>query len=139
VTVAQPLPRPVAVECVGFADYVARTLSVRLSDRADGYTRQAWLQAWQAQRRSQEDGWPANGAPWVYADVPTARRVAHGLPTEGGVMSFHFPVGTAGYSQLVSKPGLIALVTVDRGTHQFLTCRFLNQPGLRDAVVGVRR
>jgi hypothetical protein len=62
----------------------------------------------------------------VFADVPGARRVVHGLPAEGGVMSFHFPPGTAGYSELISKPGLVAIVTVDRGTQRFLTCRFLN-------------
>jgi hypothetical protein len=139
VTVEAVVPQPVALECVVFADYAARTLSVRLSDRASGYERQAWLQAWQSQRRSREAGWPVDGAPWLYADVPGARRVAHGLPGDGGVMSFHFPPGAAGYSALISKPGLVAIVTVDRSSQQFLTCRFLNQPGLRDAVVGVRR
>jgi hypothetical protein len=131
VTAVEALPRPVAVDGVVFNDVLTRTLSVRLGDRADGYTRLLWQQAWQQQRRSREAGWPVDGAPWVYADVPGAPRVVHGLPAEGGVMSFHFPPGTAGYSELISKPGLVAIVTVDRGTHQFLTCRFLNRPAER--------
>ena len=87
-----------------------------------------WQQAWQQQRRSREAGWPPGGAPWLFADAPGAPRAVHGLPGDAGVMSFHFPVGTAGYSKLISKPGLVALVTIDRGTHQFLSCRFLNRP-----------
>jgi hypothetical protein len=138
VTAAEALPRPVAVEGVVFNDVLTRTLSVRPSDQASGYRRLLWQQAWRQQRRSQEAGWPVDGAPWIFADVPGARRVVHGLPAEGGVMSFHFPPGTAGYSELISKPGLVAVVTVDRGTHQFLTCRFFNQPALRDAM-GVGR
>jgi hypothetical protein len=121
------LPQPVAVDAVVFNDVGTRTLTVRLSDQASGYTRLLWQQAWQRQRRSQEAGWPLDGAPWIFADVPGAPGVVHGLPAEGGVMSFHFPPGTAGYSELISKPGLVAIVTLDRGTHQFLSCRFRNR------------
>lgn len=126
-TAAEVLPRPVAVNSVVFNDVATRTLSVRLSDQASGYTRLLWQQAWQQQRRSHEAGWPLDGTPWLYADAPGAPRVVHGLPAEGGVMAFHFPVGTAGYGKLVSKPGLVTIVTIDRATHQFLSCRFLNR------------
>ena len=34
------------------------------------------------------------------------------------------------YTDLVSKPGLVAIVTLDRGTHRVLNCRFLNRPGV---------
>jgi hypothetical protein len=122
VTAVEVLPRPVAVDGVVFHDVLTRTLHVRLSDKASGYERLLWQQAWQQQRRSREAGWPIDGAPWLIAE-PGA---VHGLPGDAGVMSFHFPVGTPGYSELISKPGLVAIVTVDRGTHQFLTCRFLN-------------
>ena len=125
-TAAEALPAPLAVDGVVFHDVGTRTLSVRLGDGASGYERLLWRAAWQGQRRSQETGWPIDGARWVYADVPGAPRVVHGLPAEGGVMSFHFPPGTAGYSKLISEPGLVALVTIDRGSHEFLTCRFFN-------------
>jgi hypothetical protein len=120
------LPRPVAVDGVVFHDVVSRTLSVRPGDRASGYTKLLWREAWTKQRHSQEAGWPLD-TPWLYADVPGAPRVVHGLPGDGGVMSFHFPPGTAGYSQLISRPGVIAIVTIDAGSRQFLSCRFLNR------------
>lgn len=117
------VPRPVAVDAVVFNDFLARTLSVRLGDQASGYERLLWQQAWQQQRRSREAGWPPDGAPWLLAE-PGA---VHGLPGDAGTMSFHFPPGTVGYAELISKPGPVAIVTIDRGTHQFLTCRFLNR------------
>jgi hypothetical protein len=128
VTAVEALPRPVAVDGVVFNDVATRTLSVRPSDLANGYTKLLWREAWMKQRRSQEAGWPLGGADWLFCDAPGAPRVVHGLPGDAGVMSFHFPVGTAGYGKLVSKPGLIAIVTIDAGSRQFLTCRFLNRP-----------
>jgi hypothetical protein len=128
VTTVTEVPRPVAVDAVVFNDVATRTLSVRLSDQADGFTRLLWQQGWQQQRRAQEAGWPANGARWVWADAPGHRQVAHGLPTEGGVMSFTFPPGATAYSELVGKPGLTAIAVLDRGTHRFLNVKFLNRP-----------
>jgi hypothetical protein len=130
VTAAAALPQPLAVVGVVFHDFAARTLSVRPSDRTAGYEKLLWQQAWQRQRRAQEAGWPV-GSTALFADLPSAPGAAHGLPAEGGVMSFHFPPGTAGYSELISKPGpLVAFVTVDRGSHEFLTCRFSSRAGV---------
>jgi hypothetical protein len=128
VTAVEALPQPQAVDAVVFVDAVERTLTARLRDQAGGYERLLWTQAWQALRRAWEAGWPANGAPWVFADVPGARQVVHGLPTEGGTLQFSFPPGTPGFAELISKPGVVAVVTVDRGTQRFLACRFLNRP-----------
>jgi hypothetical protein len=130
VSAVEALPQPQAIDAVVFVDVLTRTLTVRLGDKAGGYERLLWTQAWQALRRSQEAGWPPDGAPWIYADVPGAPRVVHGQAVDGGALSFTFPVGTAGFGQLVSKPGVVAIVTVDRGTHRFLTCRFLNRPAV---------
>ena len=138
-TAAEALPQPRAIDAVVFVDVLTRTLTARLPDQAGGYERLLWTQAWQQLRRAQEAGWPANGPPWVYADVPGARRVAHGQPGEGGTLQFTFPPKTPGFAELISKPGVVAVVTVDRGSHEFRSCRFLNRPGLRDVVVGVRR
>jgi hypothetical protein len=124
------MPQPIAVDGVVFNDPAARTLHVRLPDQASGYTKLLWQQGWQQLRRAEEAGWPANGAPWVWADAPGAYRVVHGGPGEGGTLKFHFPPGTAGYTELVGKPGLVAIVTLDRGTHRVLGCRFLNRPGV---------
>jgi hypothetical protein len=126
VTEVQVLPRPKAAVGVVFADVVARTLTVRLSELESGYAKLLWREGWTALRRSQEAGWPIDGAPWVWADVPGGRRVVHGQPVDGGALSFHFPVGTAGFAELVSKPGLTAIVTMDVGTRRILAVRFRN-------------
>ena len=127
-TAVEALPQPQAIDAVVFVDAVSRTLTVRLPDRAGGYERLLWVQGWQQLRRGQEAGWPPGSAPWVYADLPGAPRVVHGQPGEGGTLRFHFPPGTPGFAELISKPGVVAIMTVDRGTQQFLTCRFLNRP-----------
>jgi hypothetical protein len=128
VTAAEVLPQPKAAIGVVFNDPATRTLTVRLSDEADGYTRLLWQQGWQQLRRAQEAGWPANGAPWVWADAPGSHRTVHGVPGDGGVLSFHWPIGSPGYAELVGKPGLTAIATVDRGTHHILSVRFLHGP-----------
>jgi hypothetical protein len=88
-----------------------------------------WQQGWQQLRRSEESGWPKDGAPWVWASTPSAYQVVHGGAAENGSLKFHFPAGTAGYGELVGKPGLVAIVTVDRGTHHILGVKFLNRTG----------
>jgi hypothetical protein len=113
---------------VVFADVVARTLTVRLSEGESGYTKLLWREGWQALRRAQEAGWPPGGPPGIWADVPGGRRVVHGQPVDGGMLSFHFPPGTAGYAELVSKPGLWAIVTMDIAARHILAVRFLNGP-----------
>jgi hypothetical protein len=91
--VTEVIPRPKAVTAAVFVDVVSRTLTARISERESGYSKLLWSEGWQALRRAQEAGWPLNGAPWVWADVPGGRRVVHGLPEPGGVLSFHFPPG----------------------------------------------
>jgi hypothetical protein len=138
VTAAEVLPQPKAIACVTFVDPTSRSVSVRPSDQAGGYTQRLWREAWLAQRRSREAGWPASGAPWIYADVAGAPRAVRGVPSDGGVMVFHWPTGVAGFAQLVSTV-VTAIVTVDLSSGQFMSCKFLtNQPGLADAA-GVGR
>jgi hypothetical protein len=126
--VIEVLPRPKAATGVVFHDVGTRTLTVRLSEQESGYTKLLWREGWQALRRGQEAGWPVDGPPWVWADVPGARRVVHGQPADGGTLSFHFPPGTAGYAELISKPGLWAIVTMDIVARHILGVRFLNRP-----------
>ena len=42
-------------------------------------------------------------------------------------MKFHFPTGTAGYTELITKPGLRATAVMDRDTHHILSVKFLNR------------
>jgi hypothetical protein len=114
---------------VVFADVAARTLTVRLSEQESGYTKLLWRTGWQALRQAEEAGWPASGAPRVWADAPGARRVVYGLPGEGGTLVFRFPAGTPGFAELVGRPGLTSLVTVDRSTYRILSVKFLSRGG----------
>jgi hypothetical protein len=43
-------------------------------------------------------------------------------------LSFHWPVGTPGFAELISQPGLYAIATVDISTHYFSTVKFLHRP-----------
>ena len=126
-TTTTQIPQPVAVDGVVFNDVATRTLTVRLPDKATGYTKLLWQQGWQALRRAEESGFRGGTPiPWAHG-AGRQREIAHGLPGDGGVLTFHFPAGVTAYSELISKPGLTAIVTVDRGTHHILSCRFLHR------------
>ena len=122
-----PVPQPLAVDAVVFSDVGTRTLHVRLSDQANGYARLLWQQGWEALRQAEESGWRNNGVPDVWASAPGAPRIVHGLPGEGGTLKFTFHTSQPAYSALVSKPGLVAICTLDRGTHHILGVKFLNR------------
>jgi hypothetical protein len=47
---------------------------------------------------------------------------------KAGRCPFHFPPGTPGYAELIGKPGLTAILTMDRGTGHILGVKFLNRP-----------
>ena len=83
------------------------------------------------QQQAEESGWRISSrVPDVWASAPGAYRVVHGLPTEGGQLSFHFPASPhSAYSKLIGKPGLAAIVTLDRNTHHILGVKFLHRPG----------
>jgi hypothetical protein len=120
------VPQPMAIDAVVVNDSAARTLFVRLGDTVTGPARIAWLRGYQALVQSEASGYSGN-LPDLWASTKTAERVAHGVPGDGGMLKFHFPVGNAAYAQLISKPRLTAIVTVDRATGYFLRCAFLHR------------
>jgi hypothetical protein len=129
-TATEALPQPRAVTAAVFADVVSRTLTARVSESENSYSRLLWADGWRALRQAYEAGWPDDAAPWVFCDGPgVAARTIHGVPTEGGGLSFTFPVGTAGFGELIGKPGLYAVATADVSTRYLSTVRFLNRPG----------
>jgi hypothetical protein len=73
-----------------------------------------------------EAGW-AGGHPFVWASTPSAYQVAHVEPADFSMLQVRLPVGTAGFSELISKPGLYAIVTVDRNSGRFLSVKFLHR------------
>jgi hypothetical protein len=121
-----PVPQPMALDGVVFSDPATRTLTVRLSDSTNGYGRLLWKQGWQLLRQAQESGYRSR-VPVVWAHGAGRREIAHGQPADGGALTFTFHTGNDAYSALVSKPGLVGIVTVDRGTHHILGCKFLNR------------
>jgi hypothetical protein len=49
-------------------------------------------------------------------------------PADFSMLLVNFPVGVAGYAELISKPGLVAIATVDRSSGRFLGVKFLHRP-----------
>ena len=121
----EKLPAPVAIDGVVETDVLARSLGVRLSELASGYQRLWWKQAHQRLKAAVENGW--RNHPYVWASTPSVYQVAHVQPADFSMLSVHFPVGTAGFSELSSKPGLYAIATVDRNLNRFLAVKFLHR------------
>jgi hypothetical protein len=121
----EKLPQPAAIEAFVDNDVLSRTLSVRLSQREMGYTKLLWREAFQALQAAEEDGWRRH--PFLWASVPGAREVAHVKPGDFQTLLVHFPPGEQSYSKLISRPGLYAIVTVDRSSRRFLSLKFLNR------------
>lgn len=120
------LRNPYALDGVVVNDLPLRSLSVRLPDTASGYQRLWWKQAWLQLRATVEDGWQNH--PFVWASTPSAYQVAHVQPGGFQTLVVNFPPGATAYSELISKPGLVAIVTVDRNTSRFTGVKFLNRP-----------
>jgi hypothetical protein len=57
------LPQPYAIDCPVSNDVLSRTLVVRLPEKAGGYEKLLWRQAYQAYRAAEESGWGGGAAP----------------------------------------------------------------------------
>jgi hypothetical protein len=66
--------------------------------------------------------------PHVRASVTGARDVAIVHPGDFQTFVVNFPPGVTAYTELISKPGLVAIATVDRNTSRFLGVKFLHRP-----------
>jgi hypothetical protein len=66
--------------------------------------------------------------PYVYASAPGAYQVAHVEPADFQTLQVSFAPGVAAYAELISRPGLYAIVTVDRNSNRFLAVKFLHRP-----------
>jgi hypothetical protein len=120
------IPQPLVLEAVVITDPSTRSVAVRLPETAIGYARMWWKTAHTALKAAVEDGWRSH--PYVYANTPSASDVVHMQPADLQMLSAHFPVGTAGYSELISKPGLYALVSLERNSGRFTRVSFLHRP-----------
>ncbi|HEY6688335.1 MAG TPA: hypothetical protein VI094_19245 [Propionibacteriaceae bacterium] len=120
------VPAPVVVDGTADIDIPSRTLAVRVSERESGYNRLWWREAHTALKAAEESGWRSHRA--VYASAPGASDVAHATPGDYGMLLVRFQSGMQAFAELVGKPGLSALVSIDRSSGRFMGVRFLNRP-----------
>jgi len=119
------VPQPLVMDGIVRNDPAARTLTVLRPDQASGYQKVTWRMAHEALVRAEQLGWPAAGQTlWAHGVGQTS--IAFGLPGPNLTLNFHFPVGKREYVELVSKPGLRALVTIDRSSNWFTDVRLLH-------------
>jgi hypothetical protein len=126
VRAAERVPSPVAVDGTVDIDIPSRTLAVRVSERESGYNRLWWREAHTALTTAEETGWRNHRA--VYASAPGASDVAHATPGDYRMLLVRFPSGVSAFAELVGKPGLVALVTVDRNSGPFIGVSFKHRP-----------
>ena len=121
----EKLPEPLTVDAVVKNDVATRTLIVSSPENLSGYQRLWWRTAHGELVKAQESGW-AGRVPFLFAHGAAQRDIAHGLPGDSLDLEFHFPVGKEAYRELVSQPGLRALVTIDKSRGWFMGVRFLH-------------
>jgi hypothetical protein len=122
----EKLPSPYVVVAVVVNDLPSRSLGVRLSETASGCERSWWKQAWQQLKAGWEDGW--RNHPHVRASAPGTGDVGIVHPADFQMLQVSFPSGVAAYSGLISRPGLVAFVSVDRSTGRFMGVKFKHMP-----------
>jgi hypothetical protein len=126
VRAAERVPSPVVVDAVVDIDTPNRTLAVRVSERESGYNKLWWKEAHTALTTAEQDGWRNHRHVW--ASAPGAYQVAYTMPGDYRMLLVRFPSGVSAFVELISRPGLVALVSVDRSTGRFIGVKFLNRP-----------
>jgi hypothetical protein len=115
-----------ADDCAVTNDILNRTLVVRLPEKAGGYEKLLWREAYAAYRAAEEIGWQRDTGP-LWASALGSDRLTYAATGDLQTLRIHFEPGKTVYAQLIAKPGLRALVTLDRGSRRFLGVRFLNR------------
>ena len=121
----ETIPSPLVLEGVVITDVLARSVAVRLPTTAGGGYRMWWRTAHTAMKAAVENGW-ANHR-YVWASTPSVSDAVHMQPADFLMLSATFPIGVAGFSELISKP-VYALVSIDRNKGRFTRVSFLNRP-----------
>ena len=121
----ETLPRPKAISAAVANDALSRTLIVRLPDTESAYSRLLWREAFMAYRSAAESGWRRGRQLW--ASGAAADRLPYATPGDLQTLKFHFPPGVTAYTSLIAEPDLYGIVTIDRSTSRFLSCRFLTR------------
>ena len=122
------VPTPLAVDAVVIVDMASRSLAVRLSDKASGYEQHLWREAHGALSREQDSGW-RGATSTVWCSAPGRRDITTVTAGDWQMLLARFRPGESAYTELVGRPKLYAIVTIDRESSRFLTVKFLNRPG----------
>lgn len=112
------IPRPLAADATVTIDSHERILTVKLAER--GYAALLYQRGYGALVRNDR-------APSVWAHAPGRRQIAYAQPGGDGTLKFRFAPGNPAYRELVSTPGLRALVTVDRSAGAILGVKFCHR------------
>jgi hypothetical protein len=121
----ETIPQPWVTEGVVITDPSTRSAAVRLPSTAIGGDRMWWKTAHTALKAAVENGWANH--PYVYANTPSASDVVHILPADFQMLTATFPIGTAGFSELIGRP-VYALVSLDRNKGRFTKVSFRHRP-----------
>lgn len=121
----ETIPTPLVVEGVVLIDVLARSVGVRLPATAGGGDKMWWRTAHTAMKAAVENGW-ANHR-YVYASTPSASEVVHVQPADFLMLTATFPIGVAGFSELIGRP-VYALVSLDRNKGRFTKVSFRHRP-----------
>ena len=97
----ETVPSPLVLEGVVITDALARSAAVRLPTTAGGGDRMWWRTAHTAMAAAVEDGWRNHS--YVWASTPSVSDAVHVQPADFLMLTATFPVGTAGFSELISQ------------------------------------
>ena len=125
-----PLVSPLAITAQVTPDFAAMALVVRRPKDTAGYAAFLWRESHQALVKAEESGWPPDTR-FVWGSAPGNYQFGHARPGENLTLRFTFQPGTSAaqvYAELVSKPGLYAIVTADKSARVFLGVTFRHSP-----------
>ena len=115
------VPQPLVLEGVVLVDALARQAAVRLPETAGGGERNQWRTAHTALKAAVESGWADH--PYVWASTPSRSDAVHVQPGDFQMLTATFPIGTAGFSELIGRP-VYAWVSIDRNSGRFTKVSF---------------
>jgi hypothetical protein len=121
----ETIPSPLVVEGVVLTDVLARSVAVRLPETAGGGDRMWWRTAHTALKAAVENGWQNHS--FVWASTPSVSDAVHVQPADFGMLTATFPIGVAGFSELIGRP-VYALVSLDRNSGRFVKVSFRHRP-----------
>jgi hypothetical protein len=124
----EPIVSSLFVEAPVVVDSGNKILFVKRPETESGYTLLLWRECHGALLRAQETGF-RTGHETAWAGVTGDSRITHAVAVSGLKLMFQFPgvpSALGPFQRLISTPGLVARVQMDRSTSRFISVRFTN-------------